>query len=246
MFKKFRSFDNRLELLVGRLFFARTQVQVHRIGDVHMILDHRAADAGSIRGCVSEDMYRRLLGRVELPRALSVVDVGSNVGGFPFLLAGLGHTFNALTCVEMNPATAERLRFNIRTNWPDAMVINAAVASEPGEVQVRLGRGSTGDSLERGSKVGAVSEVPVRLMRLDEISGDATIDLLKIDVEGAEQDVLFNPGHEHTLERAACLVIEIHHAPTAQKVHDVIESHGLVHVAGDDALIGQHIFERRT
>lgn len=246
MFKKFRGFDNALELITGRLFFQKTQVQVHRIGDVHMILDHRASDAGSIRGCVSDDMYRRLLAQVSLPKELSVVDVGANVGGFPLLLTALGHSFRTLTCVEMNPSTAERLRFNIRSNWSHANVINAAVASEPGETTVRLGRGNTADSLERGSKDGAGTEVSVRLMRLDDISGEGPIDLLKVDIEGAEQDVLFNPGHEKTLARAACLVIEIHHAPTAQQVHDVIEAAGLKWVAGDDTRIGQHLFARAS
>ena len=145
----------------------------------------------------------------------------------------------------MNPATAERLRFNILTNWPEATVLNCAVAKSEEELEVTLGIGSTSDSL-RGSKGStALRPVTVRTRRLDDISGDFPIDILKIDIEGAEQDVLFNPGHEDTLKRARALVIEIHHLETAEAVHAAIEAQGLMWIGGPNQRgIGQHIFAR--
>jgi FkbM family methyltransferase len=240
---RFRNFSNRLELAVGRALFRDTKVQVHRVGDKHMIVDHRHSDAGSIRGCVSSPMYADLLGRVTLPKRLSVLDVGSNVGGFPLLLHALGHEIDRLTCVEFNPATHVRLHFNILSNWPDATVLNRAITSREGEVTVSLGSGNTGDSL-RGSPGGAGEVRTIKTMRLDDIPHEGPIDILKMDIEHAEVDVLLNPGHEATLARTAVLVIEIHPLEHAEAIHDAIAATGLQHVAGPDRLIGQHIFAR--
>lgn len=209
-----------------------------------MIVDHRYSDAGSIRGCVSSPMYSNLLNSVTLPRELSVVDIGSNVGGFPLLLHALGFEIKRLTCVEFNPNTFVRLHFNILSNWPKATVLNRAIASEASKVTVRLGQGSTGDSLRRGSPDRGGELVEIQKMRLDDLPDNDTIDILKMDIEHAEVDVLLNPGHEATLARTQVLVIEIHPLEYAQAIHDAIAAAGLTHVAGSQNLIGQHIFAR--
>lgn len=240
----FKNFSNRAELAVGRLFFRQTQLQVHRIGQTHMIVDHRGADAGSIRGCVSSSMYTDLLGRVSLPARLSVLDVGANVGGFPLMLHALGHEFSTLTCVELNPKTYVRLHFNILSNWPRATVLNRAVTSEPGEITVSLGFGDTGDSI-RGTPRSDGASTTVQTVRLDDVAQEGPIDILKMDIEGAEEDVLLRPGSEKTLARTAVLVIEIHPAETAGAIHAAIEAAGLIYVAGSGrGLTGQHIFAR--
>ncbi len=243
MFKQFDNFSNRLELTLGRMVFRDTQLQVHRVGDKHMVLDHRAADAGSIRGCVSSPMYWELLDKVSLPKDLTVLDIGANVGGFPLLLHARGHGFKELTCVELNPATFIRLHFNILNNWPKATVLNRGVTSQSGEITLHLGHGDTADSL-KGSPDGAGEEVTVQTIRLDDICEAPHIDLLKMDIEGAETDVLLKPGHEATLAHTSVLVIEIHPLEQAQAIHDAITATGLQHVWGSEPLIGQHVFAR--
>lgn len=245
MLRRFRGFSNSTELLLGRLLFRQTSVQVHRVGEKHMIVDHRCSDAGSIRGCVSDTMYSALLDRVDLPKSLSVLDIGANVGGFPFLLHARGHALKQLTCVELNPNTFVRLHFNILTNWPQATVLNQAITSEQGTLTISLGRGDTGDSL-RGSSDGKGETVTVPTRRLDDLPHDGPIDILKMDIEHAEADVLLNTGHEETLARTRILVIEIHPLDKAQEIHAAIETAGLTHVGGSESLVGQHIFVRRT
>lgn len=243
MLKRFQNFSNPIELALGRLFFRKTQLQVHRVGDKHMLVDHRHSDAGSVRGCVSDPMYARLLEKVSLPDKLSVLDVGANVGGFPLLLHARGHRIDKLTCVELNPRTHVRLQFNVLSNWPDARVLSCGVSSEAGEMTLTLGAGNTSDSL-RGSPDGAGTPVTVRTVMLDDLPHDGPIDLLKMDIEHAEVDVLLNPGHEATLARSNVLLIEIHPLERAQEIHAAIEATGLRHVAGSQFLIGQHIFAR--
>lgn len=243
MLGRFRNFSNQIELILGRLLFRQTTVQVHRVGDKQMIVDHRYADAGSIRGCVADPMYADLLDKVSVAKAIRVLDVGANVGGFPFLLHARGHEIQDLTCIELNPNTYVRLLFNIKNNWPKAEVLNMAVTSEPGELTITLGQGDTGDSL-RGSPAGGGEPVTVQAMRLDDLPDTGPIDILKMDIEHAEVDVLLNGGHEQTLGRSKVLVIEIHPLERAQDIHDAIIATGLRHVMGTDTLVGQHIFER--
>ena len=244
MLNRFRGFNNRLELLTGRSLFRKTKVQVFRIGSVHMIADHRYSDIGSIVGCVSDRMYRNLLKEIKLPREISVLDVGSNVGGFPLLLHSLGHTFRKLTCVELNPTTYNRLHFNIKTNWPHASVLNRAVSSTRGAIEVRLGGGNTADSL-RGSPDSLGDLHSIASLQLDDIDHGGEIDVLKMDIEHAEVDVLLNSGHARTLERTNALIIEIHPLERAEQIHAAIERTGLEHMAGSGTLVGQHLFVRR-
>lgn len=245
MWNRFKEFSNVWELIAGRLLFRGTQVQVHRVGDVHMIVDHRFADAGSVRSCVADDMYRKLLAKVSLPKDLRVLDIGANAGGFPFLLHALGHRIIDLTSVELNPKTFVRLQFNILTNWPQARVLNRAITQEAGTLTVRLGGGDTGDSI-RGTPVGAGDEVTVETLRLDDLPDTGPVDLLKMDIEHAEAEVLLNAGHEKTLARTQVLVIEIHPEDKAAAIHAAIEASGLRHVTGTGDGVGQHIFARDT
>lgn len=240
---RFRNFSNWAELIIGRFFFRRTTLQVHRVGDKQMIVDHRCADAGSIRGCVSDPMYADLLDRVTVANRIRVLDLGANVGGFPFLLHARGHQIDDLTCIELNPNTFIRLMFNVKINWPKASVLNNAITSKAGDLTVTLGQGDTGDSL-RGSPDGGGEAVTVQARRLDDLPDKGVIDILKMDIEHGEVDVLLNPGHEKTLARCKVLVIEIHPLERAKEIHDAITATGLRHVAGPDNLVGQHIFER--
>src|SRR5258705_4558577 len=133
-------FDNACQLLAEKLFFRRTSLQVYRIAGLEVIADNRASDAGSIRYCIATDVYSRYLGSITLPQAVNVLDLGANAGGFPMMLHVRGIQIGKLVCVELNPNTYERLRFNIRTNFPQAVVLNAGRVENPREIKVSLGR----------------------------------------------------------------------------------------------------------
>ena len=59
-------FDNWPQLLIERIFFRKTTLQVHRAGALQMVVDHRGADAGSIRTCIATPMYRQFLDSLTL------------------------------------------------------------------------------------------------------------------------------------------------------------------------------------
>ena len=135
---RLRWFDNSLQLLVERSLFRKTNLQTYRFGRHEAIVDHRAADAGSIVSCLTGNMYRQFFKHIHLPSKMTLVDLGANVGGFSLLMLAQGHDIEQLLCVEFNPRTYERLRFNIRTNFDiNAHIINAAVCAKEQTIQMK-------------------------------------------------------------------------------------------------------------
>lgn len=170
--------------MVSKVIF-REQLNLYRLGSVVFIEDHAAGDANGARHILVSNMYRRFLRELDLPPNLSLVDLGSSNGGFPLLLKNLGFTIGRIVAVEMNPATFKRMRFNIELNFDcNLHLLNAAVGDREGIIKLSLSQGSTGDSLFRNYARGVPVEVP--MITLDALIGDRFIDLLKMDIEGAE------------------------------------------------------------
>ena len=249
------AFDNWAEMLVQRIFFRRTQVQVHRLGKIQAVVDHRGADAGSIRTCLCTPMYTQFLDNVQLPRSISVLDIGANVGGFTLLLAHRGHHMRKVVCVELNPNTYERLRFNVLTNVGlHCHIVNGALWRSEGTLSVQLGIGSTSDSI-RGTgdtaRYGA-RECTVRSCTPDslisEFFSQEAIDICKIDIEGAEDDVLLS---ENDVAGSLCqcrnILIELHSQHAYNAVLQRIEGLGFRLVAKEPGKpLGVHLFQQAS
>jgi FkbM family methyltransferase len=221
-------FDNAVQILASRTLFRGTRLGVHRIAGAEMIVDHSADDAGSIRHCLDDSDYRRFVKTMGLRRA-SVLDVGANVGGFPLLLSAQGVTLERILCVEMNPNTYDRLRFNIRHNFPASEVVHAAIVGTPRQLSLELGRGSTGDSVYRKTPQAIVGRYTVDGITLDAVAEKipGPIDVLKLDIEGAEAEVLTEGPPPVMLSRVRWLVIEIHPRDRYGAIVDCIERAGL-------------------
>lgn len=121
------------------------------------------------------------------------VDVGANSGWFSVMGATLIGPTGRVVAIEPSPVLAERLRANLeRTGLSNARVLVAAVTSEPCMVGVLPGpaehTGLTRVSKQRSPRVVQVpgNSLPA-LLSDDEI---ATARVVKIDVEGAEYDVV--------------------------------------------------------
>ena len=208
-----RRFDNALQVLLDRVVGRATGLTVYRLGDYRILVDHRAEDQIGTRLSLVDGIYDGLLAKISLPHRLSVLDLGANGGRFPLLLGAMGHTLERLVCVELNPNTCARLAFNIGSNLGrQHLVLNAAVASANGEITRPFGPGSVSERVDRAGPPGVAPE-RVPLLTFDEIvqrGGFANgIDLCKIDVEGAECDVLCG-STASSLAQCRHLLIEFH------------------------------------
>lgn len=139
----------------------------------------------------------------------TVIDVGANIGVFSLWAASRIGPHGRLVAVEPHPLSYRHLERNLAAFAPAALALQTACGASTGELDLHFvpGRLSVSSFEPRPDRVGHV-RVPVR--RLDEIADQAgvdRIDLLKIDVEGAEQLVLEGAGE--MLSRVARLVIEI-------------------------------------
>jgi FkbM family methyltransferase len=122
----------------------------------------------------------KLLARFLRPGSL-FVDVGANVGYHAVFAAQLGAR---VVAVEPVPWTLELLRANVWRHGADVEAVEAAAADSAGTVRIGM------DAAHRsGAQIGGEG-IAVRAAPLDELVPESEVDVLKIDVEGAEPLVL--------------------------------------------------------
>ncbi|MGE0813628.1 MAG: FkbM family methyltransferase [Vicinamibacterales bacterium] len=210
-------FDNRLHLLLQRLFFRGDVLAVYRKGPLEILVDQGGGDANGAPEVLTHPMYADHLAYLVTAHPARVLDVGANNGGFPLFLALHGVRFERLVSVELNPRTCTRLRFNLERNIPgDVRVVNAALAGTARTFELALGAGSVADSLYARSDNASGAATVVAGRTFDELFdahfAGQDVDICKIDVEQAEYEVMANPGHDR-LRRCRLLVMEIHAVP---------------------------------
>lgn len=185
-------------------------------------------------GLEERPILESLLG--ELRPEDTFYDVGANVGLYACLAADVVE--NPVVAFEPHPENADRLAQNVARNDADVSVYRSALAGEDGtaELEIRLEKvGSAGHSLVKTSE-----EADRRVVGVETRRGDGFIaaeglpepTVLKIDVEGAEYDIL--EGLEETLSRRECRLVycEVHPErlrSTGQSVAAVrerLEAHG--------------------
>ncbi len=168
---------------------------------------------------------RRLLKRVLRPDS-NVVDVGCNVG--EFLEQVRRHAPRGThVAVEPLPHLAEALA----ARFPNVRVERCALGAEPGVAtfhHVVEMTGWSGFNRQDYPRDVTVEEIEVAVRTLDEVVGEeATVDLVKIDVEGAEMSAL--RGGRSLFRRARPVVIFEHarvhnrtYGTTPEEVHDLL------------------------
>ena len=204
-------FDNWAHLLMTRLFWPHQALVVYRLGRLEFLVDHAGGDQNGTRACLTSGMYDKALEGLSKTTPLNVLDLGANGGGFVLSLLAKGFTLGSTMCVEMNPNTFQRLHFNAMRNVPGRkLALNAAAWSDNAQLTVSVGNGGTGDSV---NSCGGPETVEIQARSLDSLIeegfGSAEIDLCKIDIEGAEFEVLLSP-QSGRLKQLKRLVMEIH------------------------------------
>lgn len=207
-------FDNRYELLLARTLFPGRNPTIYKYKGLEFITDHLAGDVHGARELLTTDMYRPFLSKIDLPKVLNVLDLGANNGGFPLLLLSEGFQLKTLACVEVNPKTFSRMRYNIENNTTcEFHLINAAVCGENKTLDLVLGDGDPGDNIyAKGNRNGLATQVQGKTFDAiyEDTFGDEQVDLCKIDIEGAEFE-MFRSGTFQKLKNCRNILVEIHH-----------------------------------
>lgn len=150
---------------------------------------------------------------------MHVVDCGANLGYYSLLMADLVGEEGRLHAFEPNPDMARRLRQSISVNGfaGRTTIHEIALADAPGTAafSVPAGEPKNGHVGAAGSHAEAGDDGPrrfdVRVDTLDAMLGDSPVDLIKIDVEGAEERLW--DGMQGILARGAPLTIFLEFTP---------------------------------
>lgn len=210
-------FENPFEILTARHLFRRKRTVVLERGGMQMLIDSQGSDASAIEEVLLEGMYDTTIrSAAEGRESFRYLNLGANIGAFDirvFQLVRASCLRIEGIAVEMNPATHARLTLNLElNNLYSVRSINAAVWDQPGETLVRVDERDTGQSMAGGAVDGGC---PVPLLPWDQLFAEAValgpLDLVKIDIEGAE----------------ARVVPQITAADRARVRFLVIETHGL-------------------
>jgi FkbM family methyltransferase len=154
-----------------------------------------------------------------LRNAQTVLDVGAHAGSWSNAVLRLLKP-ERLLALEPNPQVFTTLRKRLEGR-PGVSLYQLAAGAKSGHAELQIARSSDFSSLLRfrpeaakyyGDAGATEQTVDVEVARVDDLLGDTEeVTLFKIDVQGAELEVL--EGSERTLQRTLALIIEVTFVP---------------------------------
>lgn len=156
-------------------------------------------DLQSIREVWLEEAYRLLL-----PHPSGVLlDLGANIGLTSVWLAKR-YRFSRIIAVEPVPDNAVLVRRNLELNGIKGVVLEAAIGPREGMATFQVHRNSNQGRLSD-------SGVPVAMVTVESIIKElfvSQLDLIKVDIEGGEQELFLEPTG--WLDQTEAIIIEFH------------------------------------
>lgn len=141
------------------------------------------------------------------------VDVGGNKGDFALLAARLTGDSGKVLCFEPEPENCHWIRRSIELNgYSNVTLHEMALSDRDGTAQLHLGRKSGWHTLLTGQPDRDVGAITVRTAALDGIlqSQPTAVDIMKVDVEGAELSVLEGARRTLMANPNIVLLLDVH------------------------------------
>lgn len=182
----------------------------------------RGIDSNAIVEVLHEGEYKFLDADLRSTYAPCVLDVGAHIGTFAAWALSVNPQAHILS-VEADIHTFAVATKNAGSRSANWRVVNFAASSTNGK---RLRFSTAGPSMShRVSSEGDLEVETINLQTLmDTVSKRADIDILKIDIEGSEEDFLC--ATPELLASVKCLVIELHPGICdTERVRKAISSH---------------------
>jgi len=247
-FQSLMQFDNKLQLILSRLLFRNNPLDVYCLRGKQILVDSSADDENGTRAVIISPMYKQFLPLMQLPERVNVLDFGANGGGFTVMLELNGIVIRKVACIEFNPNTYSRMRFNVERNVQGEFVgFNAAVCGQKQEFEITLGAGGTSDSIYEEREGPGTRRFKIQGLTFDDIYsaafGEENVDICKLDVEAAEYEICATPSHQ-SLRKCSYLIIEIHPHPTKEKKFVLAElaRFGFEELCRDDTETEQDVY----
>jgi FkbM family methyltransferase len=151
-------------------------------------------------------------------RPQAILDLGANVG-FATLFFHRRFPEARIVAVEADPATYKRLVRNVGS-LPRVTTVHAAITGSDGPVTFYPSAESISSSMyPRGGAAATVSVNGLAVATLMQQHHLESVDLLKVDIEGAELDALRVAPLDHVGELIAEVHYDLHHGDEAAVRH---------------------------
>lgn len=162
-----------------------------------------------VSGAIALDVYENfetVLLQKEIQEGMTVIDIGANLGYYTVMLAHLVGPSGKVIAFEPDEQSGEILKKNIIANkFRNVSYVDKALSNRTGIVKLYVSTENRGDNRIYDTKEGRES-IEVKMISLDDyLPEDVTVDLIKMDVQGAEALIL--QGMEKTIKRTRSLTI---------------------------------------
>lgn len=158
----------------------------------------------------------------------TVVDIGANIGAYSVWAAGRVGSSGRLLAIEPNPVSFEQLLCSMEGLPVKATAIQAACGDSGGSITLHFEEGYTVSSSIHPFDA-ATDSVSIQMFRLEDLLRESSIqriDMLKIDVEGAEELVLRGAGA--SLAQVQRIVLETTQGAIGSAVRSFLVEQGFV------------------
>lgn len=212
-----RTFDNGLVVLgglTGRRLFGCPSELVFRLPDGGSVTCPNVPGARvPVYEVFAEDAYRLAWFTGDLGPEASALDIGGHVGCFSLAFARL-HPLGRVHAYEASPTTARYLARNIAANDLDDRVVPHPVAVAAGGGTLQLADNAGGSALNGRTAPDHVATVTVQATSFtDAVAAmGGSVDVVKIDTEGAEYDIVLGSSGEDWVG-VRRVVLEYHDVP---------------------------------
>jgi FkbM family methyltransferase len=217
----------RLELLRSRLFGSPDAKRATVAG-----MRLRITDGPNTYMQYKDEFVRHCYGFASDRAEPRVIDGGANMGMFA-LSTRREHPGARIIAFEPDPAIFAILRENLQRNGAgDVTLVNAALGAADGEMSFAPD-GEAGGALDATAGPGTFR---VRVERLSRYL-DEEVDFLKLNIEGAELDVIQEAAASGLLRRVRAMVIEYHGWPRGEqrlgRLLDLLDAQGFRYLLHD-------------
>jgi FkbM family methyltransferase len=180
-----------------------------KIGDIGLWLRTQSPDLKVVRACLLGEFDEAL--DLSKPDSRFIVDAGGFIGLVSILFAKRFPDARVI-CLEPSSENFEIARRNCEP-WPNITVLNCALGSSSGHATLRdRGTGQWGFTITDTVEQGGVRDIEdVEVVSLPDLMaayGAERVDLLKLDIEGAEYDIF--QTSEDWIGACQVMIVELH------------------------------------
>jgi FkbM family methyltransferase len=176
----------------------------------------------------------------------AVMDIGANIGLFSVVMGRTIGQTGVVIAFDPVPANITRLKSNLNENGISTDgVYELALGSTNGKMELKMSDDTAYASMhtvEHGLENGQIIQVNVK--RLDDVwneRGRPMISFIKMDVEGAELEVIEGSG-EMIAQCHPTMLIEANTNQHLVKLNEMLQPYGYRHIQPDGFVLHNHLF----